>query len=121
MRYYIQLNLIIGLNILCLFSVHLGVHCQTLFCSVSFLVLSFKADLKRTDAVQRVLDRRVCLSDPDGLPGWVVWFRGSYPHVEMSLQWVCGSRGVQDAPCCYCGLAPKVLILNGYFFQGVHL
>ena len=37
---------------LCLFSVHLGVHCQTLCCSVFFLVLSFKADLKGTDAVQ---------------------------------------------------------------------
>ena len=40
--------------------------------------------------------------------------------MEMSLQWVCGSRGIQDAPCCHCGLAPKVLILNrGTSFKGL--
>lgn len=27
-------------------------------------------------------------------------------------------QGVQDAPCCHCGLATKVLILNGYSFKG---
>lgn len=53
---------------LCVFQSTWAFTARPCFCSVSFLVLSFKADLKRTDAVQRVPDRRVCLSNPRWAP-----------------------------------------------------
>lgn len=40
--------------------------------------------------------------------------------MAVSLEWVCWSRGIQDAPYCHCGRAPKVLILNrGTSFKGL--
>lgn len=105
---------------LCLFSVHLGVHCQTLFCSVSFLVLSFKADLKRQMLCRGSLTGGSACQTPMGLPAGLFGLE-QLPHVEMSpSQWVCGSRCLH-APCCHCGLATKVPHTKRILFQGVHL